>query len=214
MPVETRLGGLHGGIFIVILLATAAAFPALAWPWYLLVPLGAYAGIVVAIPPLRRTAPQLRVGRASGLPLVGALLLSAVTVGVLVAFDWLLHPDTSDLAAKIPIEDFDNLILAGICFSIVNAALEEFVFRGVLYEALAEQWGAAAASIAGGAIFGLAHLHGYPPGPLGGVLAAGFGVALGLLRWWTGGLGLAIACHSAADATIFTLLSSAGAFAR
>jgi len=44
------------------------------------------------------------------------------------------------------------------------------------------------------------------------VLAGLFGFALGMLRWWTGGLGLAIAVHICADATIFSLLASAGAF--
>ena len=61
-------------------------------------------------------------------------------------------------------------------------------------------------------LFGLGHLHGYPPGPLGAVLAGLFGLALGLLRLRTGGLGLAIAVHVSADATIFGLLWSSGAF--
>ncbi|MBM4072863.1 MAG: CPBP family intramembrane metalloprotease [Planctomycetes bacterium] len=213
MPVDSKLGGLHGGIFIAILVVSAAAFPALAWPWYLLAPLGAYAGLVLAIPPLRRTAPRFHAGRIAGLPLAGALLLSAATVGVLVVFDWLLQPQTSQLAARIPVAPFGNVVLAGVCFSIVNAAMEELVFRGVLYESLARDWGATAAIVVTAAIFGLAHVHGYPPGPLGGILAAGFGIALGILRWWTGGLALAIACHVLADATIFGLLAAAGAFA-
>jgi membrane protease YdiL (CAAX protease family) len=59
-------------------------------------------------------------------------------------------------------------------------------------------------------LFALGHLHGYPPGPLGAVLAGIFGLALGLLRLWTGGLGLAIAVHVCVDATIFGLLSCSG----
>jgi hypothetical protein len=45
------------------------------------------------------------------------------------------------------------------------------------------------------------------------VLAGAYGVALGLLRWWSGGLGLTIGCHVCADATIFGIMVSAGAFA-
>lgn len=212
MKDAARLGGVHGGIFIAILVSTAALFPVLGWPWYLLAPLAAYA-VVAALAPLRRTAPQLRIGRMSGLPLAGAIFLSAATAAVLVAFDAFLQPDTSELAAKIPVADFGSLAVAGVCFSILNAIMEELVFRGVLYEALAAEWGDATAIIVGAAIFGLAHIHGYPPGPLGGFLAGGFGVALGMLRWWTGGLGLPVACHIAADATIFTLLASSGAWA-
>ena len=29
---------------------------------------------------------------------------------------------------------FGNLLLAGICFSVVNAAIEELIFRGILWE--------------------------------------------------------------------------------
>ena len=64
------------------------------------------------------------------------------------------------------------------------------------------------------ALFGLGHLHGYPPGPLGAVLAGLYGVALGLLRWWAGGLGLAVACHVSADATIFIPPASVSAMDR
>jgi hypothetical protein len=39
-------------------------------------------------------------------------------------------------------------------------------------------------------------------------LAGLYGLALGLLRWRAGGLGLAVACHISADATIFYLLVS------
>ena len=54
--------------------------------------------------------------------------------------------------------------------------------------------------------FGCGHLYGYPPGPLGAVLAGAYGLALGVLRWWCGGLALAVGCHMCADATIFGLL--------
>ena len=63
-----------------------------------------------------------------------------------------------------------------------------------------------------GVLFAMGHLHGYPPGPIGTVLAGIFGFAVGLLRLWAGGLGLAIAVHICADATIFSLLCWSGAF--
>jgi membrane protease YdiL (CAAX protease family) len=113
---------------------------------------------------------------------------------------------------KIPAAAFGHLVLAGVCFSIVNGILEELVFRGVLWEALAKEWNVAMALGVTAALFGLGHLHGYPPGPLGAILAGLYGVALGLLRWLAGGLGLAVACHVIADATIFSLLASSGAF--
>jgi membrane protease YdiL (CAAX protease family) len=59
----------------------------------------------------------------------------------------------------------------------------------------------------------MGHVHGYPPGPIGTVLAGTFGFAVGLLWMWTGGLGLAIVVHICVDATIFSLLCWSGAFA-
>jgi len=118
------------------------------------------------------------------------------------------------LATNLPVSAFGNLILTGACFSFVNAALEELIFRGLFWEIVAKEWNAVVALVVTAILFGLGHLHGYPPGLLGVVLASLYGVALGLLRWWTGGLALAVACHVCADATIFSLFVSAGAFNR
>lgn len=202
----------HGGLFIAALALVFVVCPLLPWPWYLVLPLAVYSAIVAVCPPLRRTMPRIRVGRVGGAPLLAAIALAAVTALVLVTYDVLVRPDVAALAANLPAGAFGNIVLAGICFSIVNAVMEELIFRGVLYEALSAEWGVVMAITITTALFGLGHLGGYPPGPAGAVLAAGFGAAMGLLRWWTGGLGLAIACHIVADATIFLLLVSTLAF--
>jgi membrane protease YdiL (CAAX protease family) len=205
---------LHGTVFLAALGAIAVCLSPLRWPWYLLLPLLAYAGIVLAWPPLRRTAPRLALGRLTGWPLAAAIALVVATSIGLVAFQALAHPNLADLAAGLPVAAFGNLLLAGIGFSVVNAVSEELIFRGLLWEVAAAEWNGSVALAATSAMFGLGHLHGYPPGPLGAVLAGTFGFALGLLRWWTGGLALAIAVHVCADATIFVLLSWSGAFAQ
>lgn len=202
----------HGGIFIAVLGTVAFCLPSLAWPWYLLLPLASYCCIVLAVPMLRRTVPRPAVGRMSGVPLLCAAVLSAVTTGVLLTFHELARPDVSVLAAGIPVAAFSSVVLAGVCFSVVNATLEELTFRGVLYDAVAAEWNAAMAVGATAVLFGLGHVRGYPPGPLGAVLAGGYGVVLGAMRWWTGGLGLAVLCHVCADATIFGLMALDGAF--
>ena len=99
-----------------------------------------------------------------------------------------------------------SVVLAGIVFAVTNAVCEELVFRWLLWQAFVEEWNTPIALVVTAGTFGLVHLHGYPPGPIGAVLAASYGVSLGILRWWTGGLGLAIACHVVADATIFAIL--------
>lgn len=58
-------------------------------------------------------------------------------------------------------------------------------------------------------VFGIGHWQGYPPGVIGAVLAGYYGLALGLMRWWSGGLALDFACHVTADATIFVIVARA-----
>jgi uncharacterized protein len=207
-----QCGAVHGVVFLAAISAVRVGFSPLSWPWHLLLPLLAYAAIVLAWPRLRRTAPRLVFGRLARWPLAAAVALSLTTSVVLVVFHALARPEVAELAAGLPVAAFGNLLFAGICFSVANAALEELVFRGVLWELVAAEWNGGVALGATTVLFGLGHLHGYPPGPLGAVLAGVFGLALGLLRWWTGGLGLAIAVHVCADATIFSLLSWTGAF--
>jgi membrane protease YdiL (CAAX protease family) len=207
-------GAVHGVIFLAAVGAIAIVLPHPSWPWRLLLPLLAYGAIVMAWPRLRRTVPRPAVGRLGGRPLAAAVALGIVTTAVLMAFQAIERPDSSALAARLPVAAFGNLLLAGVCFSAANAALEELVFRYVLWEVAAAEWNVGVALGGTTVLFGLGHLHGYPPGPLGAVLAGLFGLALGLLRLWTGGLGLAIAVHVSADATIFGLLWSSGAFAQ
>jgi hypothetical protein len=203
---------MHGTVFLLTLGTVAVALSPLGWPWYLLLPMCAYALIVLMSPPLRRTVPRFALGRIDGWPLVAALALGVATSGVLLTFQTIARPELTGLAAGLPVAAFGNLLLAGICFSAINALSEELIFRGLLWEVAAAEWNARVALAATSVMFGLGHLHGYPPGPLGALLAGIFGLSLGLLRWWTGGLGLAIAVHMCADATIFGLLTWSGGF--
>ena len=204
-----RAAALHCGIFFVFFAATMLALPTIGWPWWFLAPLAAYAFLLI-VPALRRSMPRLAVGRVGGAPLGFAALLLFGAPAVLLAFDIFLRPDVGPLAAKVPLALGGSVVLAGIVFAVANAVCEELVFRWLLWQALVEEWNAPTALVVTTGFFGLAHLQGYPPGPLGAVLAGVYGLSLGILRWWTGGLGLAIACHAAADATIFVILANAG----
>jgi membrane protease YdiL (CAAX protease family) len=202
---------IHGGLFFAAWIFVTAGFPLLLWPWYLALPLLAYGAIVLFVGPLRRTAPKLAIGRMGGWPLLYTAVLALAATGVLVGFQAMMRPDLKDLAAKIPVDWFGNLLVAGVCFSVVNAVCEELIFRGVLWELVSEEWNNATALVVTTLLFGVGHLQGYPPGPIGAILAGLYGLILGTLRWWTAGLGLAIACHVGADATIFCILIETGA---
>ena len=137
---------------------------------------------------------------------IGVVGIMALTTSTLLVFHATAHPDVQRYRAFLPIEALGSGIVAGGVFAIVNATLEELVFRGVLFDAVQSQWGAWGALIGTAMLFGLGHLHGYPPGLLGACLAALFGSVLGALRLWTGGLLLPIVAHMGADATIYGIL--------
>ena len=196
---------IHGAVLLVLLGVYYIWLPPV-WPWFWLLPLVGYASLVLLIRPLRQSFSGVSLGRLDKVGILGALLLTGITSLVLLAYHALVSPDVTTLAASLPLSAFGNVAFAWMSFSIVNALLEELVFRGILFHAVAGEWGAAIAVGGTAVVFGLGHLQGYPPGPLGAVLAGVYGVVLGLLRWWTRGLALPIGCHVCADATIFGIL--------
>jgi len=195
----------HAAILLFALVAVAICLPEITWPWYLFIPLSAYVGSLLFIPSLRRSLPRMKLGRCDLRTCGVALGYSVLTTGVLLAFQEVFQPDIAAMLARMPIAWLGGPLLAGLCFSLGNAILEELIFRWSLYEALAEEWGERLAVLFTAIMFGIGHFQGYPPGWVGACLAGGYGVGLGLLRWWTGGVALCVACHICADATIFVI---------
>ena len=195
----------HGGLLVACFFLTAC-LPAVIWPWYLFFPLAAYLGLALLVPALRRTMPKFSPGRVDKIGLTAAVVLGAGSAAVLLGFQAIFQPDVSCLAANLPETLLRSLFLGGLCFSLINAVLEEMMCRWVLYDVLAAEWGVLAAIVVTSVFFGWSHLEGYPPGPLGSVLAGGFGLGLAWLRWWSGGLMLPIGCHVCADASIYWII--------
>ena len=201
----------HGVVFIV-LMGCALLIPALRrWPWIWLAPFLAYFTLVACVPRLRRTFGWLRAGNLSTPAVVATVAAATLTVLTLVLFHAVARPDVGGYRGVIPIDALGGTLAAGVIFTVVNATLEEFVFRGVLFDALRSQWGVWVTLIGTALLFGLGHLHGYPPGVIGACLAVLFGFGMGVLRLWSGGLALPIVAHMAADATIYGILVRAGA---
>ena len=149
----------------------------------------------------------LRVGRLTLVSLAVTFLVIVLASLVLIA---VVRPQNTGHRAFLPFEQSCGLLAAGCLFSVFNALREEFFFRGILLDSLDSLWGKWAAIGISGVIFGMAHLHGVPSGISGVCLAAIYGIALGGLRVWTGGLLLPIVAHIAADAIIFYVLAHAG----
>ncbi|CAE8646557.1 unnamed protein product, partial [Polarella glacialis] len=95
----------------------------------------------------------------------------------------------------------------------VNALMEEVEFRMLLLGSLLA--GAATGSpvwvslamVLHATYFAVLHyLGGFPSGRFGFVLVFVWGLFLGFLRWWTGGMVLVLLCHMQADIVVFLLV--------
>jgi len=198
-------------LLLVGFTAVATFIPAFRiWPLLWLVPLLAYTALVAIVPPLRATFRPWRFGRVSTSTVAATIIIAVGSCVVLVAFHFLTHPDVSAYRSFLPISALGGVLAVGVLFSVFNALFEELVFRGVLFDAVESQWGVWVAVVATAFLFGYGHMRGYPPGPLGAFLAGIYGLCLGWLRVFSGGIGLPVMAHIAADTTIFTIVARSG----
>jgi len=196
----------------VTLMALSACYPGLRiWPLLWVVPFMAYVGLVAAVQPFRATFRPWRFGRVNRLAIIATLIITLGSCAVLVAFDLHYRPDVRAYRSFLPVTALGGIFAAGVIFSIFNALFEELTFRGILFDAIESQWGVWVGVVATALLFGYGHLRGYPAGSVGAVLAGIYGLCLGWLRVYTGGIGLPVLAHIAADATIYTLVARAGA---
>ena len=149
-----------------------------------------YAGVVRIVPWLRGTATWARWGSfdaAVCLFSLAAWLLAAVA---LVSWYLLLHPNIADIVkAYVPTLPVGLLIVAGVIFSMVNAAVEEAAYRGVFLHALDSSLGPGfVALLLQACAFGAIHTRGFPRGWLGVGLACIFGLLMGIIRRRAGGM--------------------------
>ncbi|PJZ77636.1 CPBP family intramembrane glutamic endopeptidase [Leptospira neocaledonica] len=116
---------------------------------------------------------------------------------------YLLNPDISDIKENFPKGDVPLLIAAGIGFAILNAAAEEFLFRGILFESLlSAKFSLFWALVFQAFSFGILHLHGFPRGWVGVGLAGIYGLMTGLIRILSKGIYYPVLVHIFADITI------------
>lgn len=173
----------------------------------LLAPLVVFIVICSVFDLLRPGLAWLRRGRISslGIALGGAVIVvSAVS---LIIWYRLFNPDISEFTAFLPRASGVALLSAGLAFSLVNALVEEYIYRGILWEGLldiTQSW--KTTLIIHALIFGVAHWWGVPNGVVGVVMAVVYGLMMGGVRYISGGLLLPIVVHLFADLVIFALV--------
>jgi len=97
-------------------------------------------------------------------------------------------------------------VAGALGFAIVNGAIEDSIFFGVLLTPLLRQFPSGVAVVMAALAFGLAHSNGVPNGLVGIVLAGTWALMLGYLRTRTGGMLATYLAHVVADATIVAVL--------
>jgi hypothetical protein len=126
--------------------------------------------------------------------------------GLLVWFI-LWKPDLTHFLSSIPSWNPTLLIFEGIGFALLNAAMEESFFRGVLMQALDETLGPGMPSVILQAVaLGLLNIEGIPGDLLGVVMAMIYGVMLGAIRRRSRGTLAPFVTHVVADLVIFVIL--------
>ena len=140
-----------------------------------------------------------------------AWLLAVVTVplsaAALVGWAYLAQPDLTAYADMVPGSGIGALLAAAMVFALFTAVAEETVFRGVIWQALADTGvGWVAVCTIQAAAFGIMHWGGVPGGLAGVGLATVYGFALGALRFLSGGLIMPMIVHALADLTIFLIV--------
>jgi len=181
------------------------------WPLNKLVPLGVYTVAVAAHHRLRSSVSWMRPGRWGVDIITLVLLIVVVSSAALLVWDVTCKPDLSANRALIPEMTPWLVPLAGAAFALLNAAVEEAIFRGIFLQALDSAVGAGIIPLVIQAvIFGWMHYSevGCPRGLAGVSMAAVYGLLLGTLRYRARGMLPPWLAHVGTDMTVFAMVAT------
>ena len=122
-----------------------------------------------------------------------------------------VQPDLGDLVATfVPDWPLWLLVPGAVVFSVVNAALEEAAYRGVVQQSLERALGpGATALILQAAAFAALHYRaGFPRGVAGIGLTFIYGLVLGVIRRHSRGLMAPVVIHVLTDLAIVAIILS------
>jgi len=200
---------LHLAAFTCLLLGTLALFgsmkfwplaPAVASGSYLL--LGKHGVVFAGLPPWFARG---RLDVSIWLQIGASVLVSSTA---LVLWFVLLEPDYGDALNTIfPKLPACALFVGIVLFAMMNAALEEFIYRGVIMGALDATLGAGTVPVLlQAAAFGIVHIGGFPRGAVGVALATIYGLMMGAVRRRSAGLLAPWIAHVCTDVVIGSML--------
>lgn len=135
---------------------------------------------------------------------------AAVSGLVLIAWFMLTKPGIADLIRRfVPKAPLPVLVVGGLLFAMVNAAVEEMMYRGAVVGGLVESKVPTSILLPLQAVaFGTIHIGGFPRGWLGVALATVYGFLLGVIRLRSRGLLAPWAGHVLTDLVIVAIVFS------
>jgi uncharacterized protein len=209
--VTGRTGSARLGVGLTATVAAGALLPwQLGW-WPLPGLIGAGAYILLHRAARRgRTGPHaLHLGRLTAAEVWIVVGIAIASASALLVFSRQSPPHLGTGARFVLGLTPWSLAAAGLAFALVNAFVEEVLFRGAVLHHLGRIMGSLPAVLVQALAFGMLHFNGYPYGVTGVALASVYGLALGALRLRTGGLLAPWIAHVCADSVIFVLIVQA-----
>jgi membrane protease YdiL (CAAX protease family) len=202
----------HLSLFFTLWLVLPLITPALSkWPLYKVTPLIVY-GVVVGISKhLRKSVLWIRPGRLGVDIWLLVALFVLISSGALMAWKAVGRPDLGPCRANIPAMPLWLLPFAGVAFALINSAVEEAIFRGILLQALDSAVGAGIISLVIQAVFfGWMHYSevGCPKGLSGVAMASAYGLLLGYLRYRSRGMLAPWLAHAGTDIGVFIIVAT------
>jgi membrane protease YdiL (CAAX protease family) len=193
-------------VLIIVVYGWAYIWPS-GYPFFLAGPLVIYFAVVFTIRPLGSFQRWLRFDNLELSTLILIVLTVLVSATGLLLWYISANPDISVWFSTMPKWQPLWLIPLGVDFALLNAAIEELMFRGIILRSLDTVLGEVRISIAVQAIiFGAIHFEGIPSGWFGVGLATMYGVLLGIVRRRAQGLLAPFTAHVFADLVIFAIL--------
>lgn len=177
------------------------------WPLFLALPLAGYGVAAALIPILRSRRPWWTLGALDRRTIMWSALAVAGAAVALPLWAWSLgSPDIAYWGRALPDWPWPILGAGFLAFAVVNATVEEAVFRGVYLTHLEDVFGIRTAVLGQALAFGTMHLHGIPGGLSGMLLAGVYGILLGVIRHTSSGIGVPIVVHALADIVVVAVV--------
>jgi hypothetical protein len=163
-----------------------------------------YSGVVRGVPWLRGTATWVRWGSFNATVCFLSIAVWLLAAAALLSWYLFLYPNIADIVeAFVPPLPLGLLMAGGLIFSMVNAAVEEGAYRGVIMHALDSSLGPGFAALLLQALaFGAIHIRGFPRGWVGVGLACIYGLLMGVIRRRAGGMFAPWIAHVFTDVVI------------